>query len=407
MRMKRYALAGASSRGVFMYAKPLVERFQETAQVVGVYDVNPVRAEYLSRQCGGIPIYPDFDAMMREGRPDCVIVTTVDRYHHEYIIRALDAGSDAITEKPMTVNDANVRAILAAEKRTGHAVTVTFNYRFSPYVTRVKELLRAGAIGRVLSVDFEWILDTSHGADYFRRWHRRKENSGGLLVHKATHHFDMINWWIEDEPAAVQAFGARRFYGPTRAERGERCCTCQHRGTCEFFVDYASDPLMKALYFDAEHADGYYRDRCVFADEIDIEDTMSATVRYAGGAMMSYSLIAHSPYEGWRAALNGDRGRLEAEEFHSGDRAREPGQRITVFNRKGERVTYDIPKALGGHGGGDERLQDRLFGGRALPDPLGYMANSRAGAMSVLIGVAANRSIASGQVVPIADLLQP
>jgi predicted dehydrogenase len=404
--MKRYALAGASSRGLFMYAKSIVERFQDTAQAVGVYDINPVRAEYLSRQCGGIPVYPDFDVMMREARPDCVIVTTVDRYHHAYIIRALDAGCDAITEKPMTVNDANVRAILAAEKRTGRTVTVTFNYRFSPYVTRVKELLRAGAIGHVLSVDFEWILDTSHGADYFRRWHRRKENSGGLLVHKATHHFDMINWWIEDEPAAVQAFGARRFYGPTRAERGERCSACGHRETCEFFVDYAADPLMKALYFDAEHADGYYRDRCVFADEIDIEDTMSATVRYAGGALMSYSLIAHSPYEGWRAALNGEHGRLEAEEFHSGDRARDPGQRITVFNRRGERVIYDIPKATGGHGGGDERLQDRLFGGRALPDPLGHMADSRAGAMSVLIGVAANRSIASGQVVQIADLLE-
>ena len=100
----------------------------------------------------------------------------MDRFHHEYIIRSLEAGCDVITEKPMTIDDVRCRAILEAEKRTGRRVIVTFNYRFAPYVTRVKELLREGVIGKVLSVDFEWILDTRHGADYFRRWHRRKEN---------------------------------------------------------------------------------------------------------------------------------------------------------------------------------------------------------------------------------------
>jgi predicted dehydrogenase len=390
-----------------MYGKPIAERFRETAALVGVYDINPVRAELLSRECGDVPVFNDFDAMLKQSAPDSVIVTTVDRYHQQYIIGALEAGCDAITEKPMTIDDAKCRAILEAERRTGKRVTVTFNYRFAPYVTRVKELLRGGVIGRILSVDFEWILDTQHGADYFRRWHRRKENSGGLLVHKATHHFDMINWWLEDEAQMVYAAGTRQFYGPTRAERGERCCTCPHQTSCEFYVDYARDPLLKALYFDAEHVDGYYRDRCVFADDIDIEDSMSASVRYRGGAVLSYSLIAHSPYEGWRVALNGTDGRLEAQEFHSGLRVNEPTQEVDVYNRKGERVTYDIPKAQGNHAGGDDRLLERLFSGRDIPDPLGYMANSWAGAMSILIGIGANRSIASGQPVAIADLLRP
>lgn len=403
--MKRYALAGASGRALGMYAWPICERFSDTARLVGIYDVNPVRSRYISRACGDAPVFASFDDMLRESRPDCVIVTTVDRFHHEYIIRALEAGCDAITEKPMTVNDANVRAILAAEKRAGRKTTVTFNYRFGPYVTRVKELLRDGAIGQVYSVDFEWILDTRHGADYFRRWHRRKENSGGLLVHKATHHFDMINWWLEDEPQTVYAFGARRLYGPARPERGERCSACQYATTCEFYVDYRSDPFMKAFYFDAEGEDGYFRDRCVFADEIDIEDTMAASVKYKAGALMSYSLNAHTPWEGWRAALNGSGGRMEVEEYHSGHRAGETSQYITVYNRKGDKVTHDMRKDTGAHGGGDARLQERLFSGRAIPDPLGHMADSWAGAMSVLIGVAANRSIATGQPVHIADLL--
>ncbi|MHB0859487.1 MAG: Gfo/Idh/MocA family protein [Anaerolineae bacterium] len=404
--MKRYALAGASSRSLSMFAKPIVEQYAASAALVGIFDINRVRAQHVSNQCGGAPVFDDFDEMIRAARPDTIIVTTVDRYHHEYIIRALEAGCDAITEKPMTIDDEKVRAILAAEARTGRKVIVTFNYRFTPYVTRIKELLREGVVGRILNIDFEWILDTRHGADYFRRWHRRLENSGGLLVHKATHHFDMLNWWLEDEPQRVFALGKLGFYGPTREARGERCSTCPHAGTCEFFVDYASDPTMKAFYFDAEGQDGYWRDRCVFADEIDIYDTMGVTVGYVGGPMLSYSLIAHSPYEGWRAAINGTGGRLEAEEYHSGLAAQAPVQQVRVFNRRGEQITYDVPKATGGHGGGDAKLQRRLFGGETLPDPLGYMADSRAGAMSVLIGVGANKSIAEGRSIVIEDMLR-
>jgi predicted dehydrogenase len=403
--MRRYALAGASSRSLGMYALPIVERFRENAAIAGIFDVNTARAAYISRQCGDVPVFGDFDAMLERTRPDCVIVTTVDRYHHEYIIRALEAGCDAITEKPMTIDDEKCRAILNAERRTGRRVVVTFNYRFAPYITRVKELLRAGAVGEVLSVDFEWFLDRRHGADYFRRWHRRKENSGGLLVHKATHHFDMVNWWIEDEPEIVHAFGQRRVYGPTRAERGERCSTCAYTDSCEFYVDYRSDPLYRSLYFEAEHEDGYHRDGCVFSDEIDIEDTMSVIARYAHGPQLSYSLVAYSPYEGWLVAITGSTGRLEAQEYHSGPLSEQITDRITVYNRRGEMVTHDIPQEEGGHGGGDERLWERLFGSHPQPDPLGHMAGSRAGAMSILVGVAANRSIATGLSVRIADLL--
>jgi predicted dehydrogenase len=403
--MLRYALCGASSRALHMYGRPVVASYAASACLVGVFDINATRANYVAHACGGAPVFHDFEAMLRATRPDVVVVTTVDRFHHEYIIRALEAGCDVITEKPMTIDAEKVRAILAAEARTGRGLTVAFNYRFNPYMTRAKQMLVDGAIGQVLSVDFEWLLDRSHGADYFRRWHRRKENAGGLLVHKATHHFDLINWWLADEPARVFAVGARRFYGPTRAERGERCSTCAFTQTCEFYVDYAADPELKALYFDAEHEDGYFRDRCVFADDIDIEDTMSVTVRYQGGAQLAYSLIAHAAYEGWRAAINGTQGRLELFIPESGAPAQAPSNLIQLFDAHGRQMTTELSKAGPDHGGGDPRLQARLFGPPGQPDPLGHMAGSSAGAMSVLIGIAANQSMTSGQAVNIADLL--
>jgi predicted dehydrogenase len=404
--MKTFAFAGASGRAIGMYAKPIALQFQNTARIVGVFDVNQHRARLLSEQSTPAPVFADFDAMLRETRPDCVIVTTVDRYHHEYIIRALEAGCDVITEKPMTIDDAKCRAILQAEQRSGKTVTVTFNYRFAPYATQAKALIRAGAIGKVLNVDFEWILDRKHGADYFRRWHRRMENSGGLLVHKSTHHFDLINWWLDDEPERVSALGSRQFYGPTRAERGVRCSTCEFAKTCEFFVNFQDNPQLKALYFDAEGEDNYFRDGCVFSDEIDIYDTMSATVRYAGGAQLAYSLVAYSPYEGWRTSITGTHGRMELEEIESGPLAGAAPHLVRIYDAAGQLSTHTVGETEGGHGGGDPLLLERLFGGQNLPDPLGHMAGSRAGAMSILIGIGANQSIANNCVVRISDLLE-
>ncbi len=407
--MKKYVLAGCSGRSLYMFAKPMEETFSKHARLVGMFDPNYKRMEFYNRQLKKpIPVYDSFSKMLKEQKPDCVIVATIDRYHHQYIIAALNAGIDAITEKPMTIDDKKCRAILAAEKRSGRKVTVTFNYRHAPYVTKVKELILEGKVGKILSIDFEWFLDTKHGADYFRRWHRRKENSGGLLVHKATHHFDLVNWFLKDEPETVFAFGSRRFYGPTRKERGRRCLNCKYKKTCEFYWDITRSVWggldNKGLYLDAEDVDKYYRDSCVFSPEIDIEDTMSVNVRYAEGAFLSYSLIAHAPYEGWKMSINGTGGRLETEEYHSGNRVSDNFYNIRYFDRQGNSMTYELAKAAGGHGGGDERLLRMLFV-RDLPDPMGLMADSRAGAMSILTGIAANKSIASGRPVKIARLM--
>ena len=89
-----------------------------------------------------------------------------------------ESGADIITEKPMTIDEQKCQAILDAEKKTGKKVTVTFNYRYSPHRQKIYELLRNDTIGKITSVDFHWYLNTSHGADYFRRWHRLRKNGG-------------------------------------------------------------------------------------------------------------------------------------------------------------------------------------------------------------------------------------
>jgi predicted dehydrogenase len=407
MTPRRYALVGCGIRGITMYARPIVKYYGDVAQLAAICDTNRARMAACLQTCQAeIPTFTDFEAMLRQTRPDAVIVCSPDYTHHEMIIRALEAGADAITEKPMTIDDAKCRAILEAEARTGRRVIVTFNYRYSPQHQQIKRLLREGAVGRILSVDFHWPLDYIHGADFFRRWHRRRENSGGLLVHKATHHFDLVNWWLDSEPEEVFAHGRRAFYGPTREQRGERCHGCPHAATCEFFLDLAAVDYLRTLYLDAESEDGYFRDRCVFADEIDIFDTMSVSARYASGALLSYSMIAYASWEGYTIAFNGTHGRLEVL-FVERAPGRQPGIELTLHPLRKPARRIDPETGTGsGHYGGDRLLRDHLFRG-VEADPLGLQAGSRAGAMSILTGIAANRSIDSGTPVSIAGLLAP
>lgn len=407
--MKKIALAGASGRALSMFVRPFVAEFADTFELVGVYDVNPGRSAYLRDQAApSLEVFEDFDAMLEQTKPDIVLVTTLDRFHDMYIIRSLEFGCDVISEKPMTVDAARCRAILAAEKSSGRKLTVTFNYRYMPFATRIKRALRDGAVGKPLSVHFEWLLDTRHGADYFRRWHRRMDNTGGLLVHKATHHFDLVNWFLEQKPTQVSANGRLAFYGRNGPFRGERCLDCVHAGECSFYWDLEADPFAKAFYRDQEHHDGYHRDGCVFAEEIDIYDTMNVLVRYADDTQMTYSLTAHSPYEGYRLAINGTAGRLEAEDIHTsiGVYAGQPIQRLRLYSAGGELQDIQMPAAKGAHGGGDVLLR-RMLADPDLADPLGHRAGSMDGAYSILVGIAANQSILEQRMIAIEDLLRP
>jgi len=424
---KRYAHVGVGGRSE-MFTTAIAETYKDVAELVGLCDINLGRAELrhneLAHKGLEVPVYhaDAFDRMVAEQKPDTVIVTTKDCLHDAYICRAMDLGCDAITEKPMTTDENKCQRIVDAIARTGKHLRVTFNYRYSPPHTQIRRLLRSGLIGDVLSVDYAWNLNTSHGADYYRRWHRNKANSGGLLVHKATHHFDLANWWIGSTPDTVCALGRRAFYVPATADgfgldrRTERCHTCPHMpdGTCRFALDLAGNEELKRLYLDQEHHDGYFRDRCVFSADIDIEDSMNLVVRYRNGVHMSYCLNSFLPWEGLRIMFNGVRGRIEYQivesTYISGD-GTVPGEtvkeecHIHVFPHFETPYSIELETGKGGHGGGDVRLLDHVFGVKT-EDPDGHAAGVADGCWSILTGVAANHSMArGGHPVRLADLV--
>jgi predicted dehydrogenase len=223
---RRYAIIGTGERATGMWGRQIRERYSDVVQFVGLSDINPKRLEASKKLMGvDCPTFTSFDEMLDKAKPDVVMVTTKDSTHSQYIVRALDRGLDVMTEKPMVIDEKQCQAVLDAEKRNKKKIIVTFNYRFAPKHRTVKEILMSGEIGRVLSVDFAWYLDVYHGSDYFRRWHAYKNGGGSLWVHKATHHFDLVNWWLGADPVEVVANGQLQVYGKT-ARFAARTAAC-------------------------------------------------------------------------------------------------------------------------------------------------------------------------------------
>jgi predicted dehydrogenase len=432
---KRHAFVGTGGRA-FSFVEPLVTTYAQTNELVALCDLSMVRMAYYNRRLvrlghAAVPAYTAerFDEMLRKERPDEVFVCTQDSTHHDFIVRALRAGCDVITEKPMTTDAAKCRAVLDAVAATGKRLRVAFNYRWAPFRSKVKELILAGTIGRVRSVNLEYLLDTHHGADYFRRWHAQLANSGSLLVHKATHHFDLVNWWLDAIPQQVFAYGDRVFYGRDNAiARGDEKLTRYPRYTGEplaaddpFRLDLAESESFRELYLNAEAETGYLRDRNVFRDGIDIPDQMSLNVRYREGQLLTYSLVCYSPREGMRVAFNGDRGRIEYHEFigtHMNravgpgewkveDRpgAEAEGEWIRVFPHFASSTLVPMPEIRAAHGGADEILNAHFYGPPQPPDALGRTAEHEQGAASIAVGIAGMASILGNRRVDVAEVV--
>jgi predicted dehydrogenase len=428
MSKKRFALVGTGSRAS-MFIDAICGTYADSTELVALCDVSQVRMNWHNAaltkayHAAPIPTYltTKFEQMIRETRPDTVIVATMDASHHQYIIQAMDLGCDAISEKPMTTDIDKLRAIYEAIERTGKSLRVTFNYRYAPAYSRFRELLMQGVVGRPLAVDFSWMLDTSHGADYFRRWHREKANSGGLLIHKASHHFDLVNWWIDSYPKQVFAMGDLLFYGRENAEaRGERYSYSRYTGVeaakadpFALFLD--EQAAHKGLYLEAEAETAYLRDRNVFGEPISIEDTMNVTVRYENGVLLSYCLLAYCPWEGLRVAVTGTKGRLELEIVENinhlqGDGAAKASKSafksavMRVQPMFGEASEMEVPLGEGGHGGADPVMLHDIFAASPANDPLKRAASHLDGAAAILVGIASNLAMQSGKMVDVPEL---
>jgi predicted dehydrogenase len=153
----RYAVVGTGMRAG-MYVRALTGAHADVGELKALADVNEGRLKVHAERVveSGSPrptlYHPDqLEAMIATERLDRVIITSPDYTHADLIVRALDAGADVIVEKPLTIDANGCAAIAAATMRTGRSVVITFNYRYAPRNSALKQVVASGAIGKVTS----------------------------------------------------------------------------------------------------------------------------------------------------------------------------------------------------------------------------------------------------------------
>ncbi|MBS4195139.1 Gfo/Idh/MocA family protein [Lederbergia citri] len=424
---KRYAICGVSNRAIGLFVGPIVNTFSTTSEIVALLDIDNRRFEVCKLahpEVANVSEYHsnDFEQMVNETKPDAIIVASRDDTHVDYVLKALALDLDVIVEKPMATTGVDCRRILEAEAKSKGKVTVTFNYRYGPIHTKIKELILEGKIGKVTSIDLNWYIDTYHGSSYFQRWNRKREYSGGLSIHKSSHHFDLVNWWIDQKPVEVFAFGDLFYYGaegPLNPKKldGRFCGTCSEQLNCEYYKRWNSRSASTVVEDDHlgtvkvgrinGNYTGYRPDQCIFDSEINIEDVYSATVRYDGGALLSYSVNFSLPYEGYRLAINGTKGRIETKEFHAPQRTPFPttDQTIDYYPLFGSKENIHVVLKEGGHGGADPILLEDLFLGVDSTRPYKILSGAIDGAYAVATGEAVWRSVKENRPIRIEEVL--
>ena len=399
--MKKILLIGASVR-VGRLVGEVKKKYPEYV-VSGVLDSDAAKtADFLKYHKLDVPAFlpEQFDQAIASIQPDLAIITTTDYTHAGYIVKCLDLKISCLVEKPLCINAQQCQAIWDAQKRNPEVYAVTMhNSRYHHVVRQTRDLLRSGAIGEIRAINYDEKLDHFHGSSYFRRWNRHKEFSGGLQIHKSSHHFDKINFLIGAHPQWVAASGCQMAYGPGKHRSpARRCCECPEASSCEFFLDYRKNVVYEQLYHTPDHT--YTPDLCVYSPEADIEDFLSIFVMHDNGIPMNYSLSACCSYEGESIVFEGTTGRLEMSRLAFRKPESRGGDALTMRKENLLRIVrfgvpeveyYDADDDIkdADHGGCDELIYKDLFG-NGQSDMLATLED---GIFAVLAGAAANISM--------------
>lgn len=360
-------------------------------RLVALHDINPVRLKAVQAQLGGkVPLYDNYGKFLNAPGMDGVIITTPCHTHAALTIQALDAGKHVLCEKAMAITAGDCAAMLEAERKSGKRLQVGLCLRYADFMRDLIPIIRRGEIGEVKLVS---AVETLEGSSHFGRWHRLKKLSGGILLQKGTHTLDLINWIMGANPQVVSGFGGRDVYKARTECRGRRCKTCPEAGACAEFRDLCGNEKTDSLYgSEAEAADGYICDECVFDPVVDIMDNVTLSLSYEGGRRANYAISLYFERDG-----------IEREFIIIGTAGK-----ITVSRRREEiiilrrRSMDTIHYKLSGHGEGfNEQMRDFVNMVHTGKKPL---ADSQAGYWSALAGLAGETAVAENRVVELASL---
>ena len=355
-------LIGAGHRGT-IYTNYALENPDEM-KVVAVADSNSSRRE-IFRSRHSIKeenLFSDWtEVFKREKFADAVIIATPDNLHTKPCLAALEKGYDVLLEKPIAPTEQECRSILKKANETNKIVGVCHVLRYSPYFRELKEVLDAGLIGNVISIQHMEPIEQIHMShSYVRGKWKSSKTATPIILAKSCHDTDIIRWLVNSHAHDVHCFGNLKWFTTANAPEGstERCSDgCAVEATCPYSALQIYLRDKQRLYvFDLPKEKSKWDKsileqlkvsdygRCVYKMDNDQPDHLTVNMLFRNGVTAAFSMEAHVSYEGRRTRIMGSKGDIvgDMETFI-----------MTDFKSR-ERTSWELKSDP--HGGGDHFL---------------------------------------------------
>lgn len=319
------------------------------AQGVAMFDPHPPSIEAAQKLLPDAAVCDSAEALLASD-VDAVVVSTPNVTHRELATAALSAGKHVLSEKPVAATVEDCRLMVEAANATDRVLAIGHEYRYSADALRIKELIDTGAVG---TPQYLWCWEFRPPfLDKVDQWIIDQRFSGGMMVDKNCHHFDLMNWWLGARATRVGAFGCKRFNN----------------------------------VLDTEH---------------EVIDNASVSFEYDNGAVGALMVVMFAPDRGMdclKMGVIGDEGMIELQAA---------GRTITVWPRHGKaedakvhRIDAEID-GFGSHTGFVEQHSAFVEACRNGTRPASDVRNC---VEATLLAIAAEQAIKEGRVVDVPEL---
>ncbi len=319
-------LIGAGHRGTIYADYGILH--PEDLHIIAVADLDSERRNRIKMKHGikdGNSFTSWGEVFEREKFADAVIIATPDHLHIGPCLAALDAGYDVLLEKPIAASEEACRQVLDKARSTGRIVGVCHVLRYSSYFRELKEIIDAGLIGNIISVQHLEPIEQVHMShSYVRGKWRNSKTATPIVLAKSSHDTDILRWLVGSPAKDVHCFGNLSWFTNTNAPEGstERCtggCKVEHSCPYSALQIYLRD--RQRLYVfdlpeDKSHWDEMIMEklkttdygRCVYRMDNDQPDHLTVNILFENGVTAAFSMEAHVSYEGRRTRIMGSKG---------------------------------------------------------------------------------------------------
>ncbi len=407
---KTVAIIGAGGRGTG-FGGMIAETFLE--KVVAVAEPRPEYRAGLAKRLG-IPPERQFASWQEfAAQPkmcDAAVIATMDQEHAGPAVACLEKGYDLLLEKPMATTLADCRAIEAAQRRSKAIVAVCHSLRYNKGFRKVFDLVAAGTLGKIITIDQLEDVGFWHQAHSFVRGNWGNEGrSTFMLMAKSCHDIDYIAFLAGKPCLRANSFGALTYFCRANAPQHspDRCTDgCPAEDSCSFsairtYVNTASREAWPASVISYDHSAAAHLEaikngpygRCVFKCDNDVVDHQVVTLEFEGDITATFTMTAFG-FGGRRLRVHGTEGALCFQE-----------DTITLNTFRDQNVTtIKVASEEGGHGGGDERVVREWLHALHTREAAGILTDAQESLRTHTIVFAAEKSRLEKRTIEIASM---